>query len=112
MTNTKDKDAVCIKFQESRQEMRNHLIILLQPRQVRHRGHRKGFTIGMVIPRIENINSEAEDAEIACMQAVLADRNNNPGEFSLNLKQAGTHIREMQRIYPELAVVSDDFKPE
>jgi len=46
------------------------------------------------------------------MQAVLADRNKNPEEFSADLKVAQGHIREMNRIFPELTVVSDDFKQE
>ena len=66
----------------------------------------------MVIPRINQMNSEAEDAEIACMQAVLADRNNDSKAFSTNLKSADSHIHEMRRIFPELGVVSNDFKPE
>ena len=112
MTNTKDKDGVCMKFQESRQKLTQSLDYFTAAKASATAGSSQGFTIGMVIPRIENINSEAENAEIACMQAALADRNNNPDEFSLDLKQAGTHIREMQRIYQELTVVSNDFKSE
>jgi hypothetical protein len=43
------------------------------------------------------------------MQAVLADRENNPAAFSRYLKETDSHIREMRRIFPELGVVSDDF---
>jgi ferritin-like metal-binding protein YciE len=64
----------------------------------------------MTIPRIEQINSEAEDAKIACIQAVLADRENNPAAFSQHLRETDSHIREMRRIFPELGVVSDDFR--
>ena len=44
------------------------------------------------------------------MQAVLADRENNPAAFSQRLRETDSHIREMRRIFPELGVVSDDFR--
>jgi hypothetical protein len=64
----------------------------------------------MVIPRIQQISSNAEDAEISCMQAVLADRENNPAAFSRYLKETDSHVREMRRIFPELGVMNDDFR--
>jgi hypothetical protein len=112
MTGEPEKVAVCSKFRDSRQEMLQSLDYFTAAKASATPGSPEGFTIGMVIPRIEDINNEAENAEISCMQAVLAARNNDQDGFTRNLKEAGTHIREMQRIYPELAVLSNDFKPE
>jgi len=112
MAGTKEKMAVCTKFRTSREEMQQSLDYFQDAKGSATPGSSKGFTIGMVIPRINQISSEAEDAEIACMQAVLADRNNDSGGFSTNVKTVGTHIREMRRIFPELGVVSNDFRPE
>ena len=110
MTGTREKVAVCTKFRDSRQEMLQSLDYFTAAKASATPGSSEGFTIGMVIPRIEDINSEAENAEISCMQAVLADRNHDQAGFVRNLKDAGIHIREMKRIYPELVVVSIDFK--
>jgi hypothetical protein len=110
MTGAPEKLAVCTKFHTSRAEMQQSLDYFTAAKASATPGSSQGFTIGMVIPRIEKINTEAEDTEIACMQAVLADRDNKPGDFSDNLKTAQGHIREMNRIFPELTVVSDDFK--
>lgn len=111
MTETKEKVAVCTKIRTSREEMQQSLDSFTAAKGSATPGSSQGFSIGMVIPRINQISSEAEDAEIACMQAVLADRNNDAGGFSKSVKTAGSHIREMQRIFPELGVVSNDFKP-
>ena len=112
MTDTKEKVAVCTKLRSSRGEMLQSLDYFIAAKGSATPGSSQGFTIGMVFPRINQMNSEAEDAEIACMQAVLADRNNDSQAFSTNLKSADSHIREMRRIFPELGVVSNDFKPE
>ncbi len=112
MTSTQEKVAVCTKFHTSRQEMLQSLDYFTAAKASATPGSSDGFTIGMVIPRIEDINSKAENAEISCLQAVLADRNKDQAGFSSNLKDTGSHIREMQRIYPELSVLSNDFKQE
>lgn len=109
MISTKEKTAVCTKFRSSREEMLQSLDYLAAAKSSATPGSTQGFTVGMAIPRIESIHSEAKEAEIACMQAVLADRENNPAAFSRYLKEAHNHIREMKRIFPELSVVSDDF---
>jgi len=111
MSSTQEKVAVCTKFRSSRQMMLQSLDYFTAAKASATPGSSDGFTIGMVIPRIDDISSEAENAEISCMQAVIADRSNDQAGFSRNLKEAGTHIREMQRIYPELSVLSNDFKP-
>jgi hypothetical protein len=109
MTDMKEKSAVCTKIRTSRGEMVQSLDYFSSAKASATPGSSQGFSIGMVIPRIEQISSEAEDAEISCMQAVLADRENNPAAFSRYLKETDSHIREMRRIFPELGVVSDDF---
>ena len=112
MSDPRGKVAVCTKFRTSREKMQQSLDYFQAAKGSATPGSSQGFTIGMVIPRINQINSEAEDGEIACMQAVLADRNNDHVGFLTNLKSAGSHLREMRRIFPELGVVSNDFKPE
>jgi hypothetical protein len=110
MTDKKEKSAVCTKLRTSRNEMVQSLDYFSAAKASATPGSSQGFFIGMVIPRIEQIESKAEDAEISCMQAVLADRENNPEAFSKYFKETDRNIREMKRIFPELAVVSDDFK--
>jgi hypothetical protein len=72
-------------------------------------GSSLGFTIGMVLPRIEAMKSEAGEAELASIQATLADRNHDTAGFHEHLKETGDAIREMKRLYPELRVLSHDF---
>jgi hypothetical protein len=110
MTDRKEKAAVCMKFRTSREEIKQSLEYFAAAKARATPGSSHGFSIGMVIPRIEQISSEAEDAEISCMQAVLGDRENNPVAFSRYLKETDDHVREMRRIFPELRVMSDDFR--
>jgi hypothetical protein len=110
MTGIKEKTAVCTKFRTSRNEMLQSLEYFAAAKASATPGSSHGFTIGMVIPRIKAISNEAEDAEITCMRAVLADRDKNTADFSRYLKETDSHIREMKRIFPELGVVSDDFE--
>lgn len=60
-----------------------------------------GFTIGLVLPLIDQIETNAEVAELASINATLADRDNNKTGFETNLKEVGTAIGEMNRIYPD-----------
>jgi hypothetical protein len=110
MNDSQEKVAVCTKFRTSRAEIVQSLDYFRSAKSSATPGSSQGFTIGMVIPRIEQISSNAEDAEISCMQAVLADRENNPAAFSRYLKETDSHIREMRRIFPELGVLNDDFR--
>ena len=112
MTSSKEKVAVCMKFRTSHEEMMQSLDYFTEAKASATPGSSQGFTIGMVVPRIVQINNEAEDAEISCMQAVIADQKKDPAGFSGYLKETGNHIREMRRIFPELEVVSDEFKPD
>jgi hypothetical protein len=63
----------------------------------------------MVIPRIDRISSDAEDAEIACMKSVMADRNGDGEGFRQDLNDARQSLAEMKRLNAELKVLSDDF---
>ncbi|MCK9579228.1 MAG: hypothetical protein M0Q92_02115 [Methanoregula sp.] len=110
MTDRTKKSAVCKKIRASREEMLTSLGYFTAAKAMATPGSSRGFTIGMAIPRIEQITDEAEGAEIACMKAVIADNNSDSDEFSQNLKEAGSHFREMRRIFPELGVISDDFR--
>jgi|WetSurMetagenome_2_1015567.scaffolds.fasta_scaffold159202_2 hypothetical protein len=109
MTDRDEKVAVCKGMRVSRNEMVRSLDILTEAKASATPGSSQGFTIGMAMPRIEQINAEAEDAEIACMQAVVADLDHDPDGFARNLQDVSDHVREMRRIYPELKVVSNDF---
>ena len=68
-----------------------------------------GFTIAMVLERVDLISQNADDAEQDCVNAVLADRNHDYGTFSENVENARSAVKEMKRIYPELQVLSSDF---
>lgn len=109
MTDKKEKAAVCTKFRSSREEMVESLDYFAAAKASTTPGSSQGFTVGMAVPRIDQITSEAQDAEIACIQAVLADRDQDPAGFSQGLSEADRHVREMRRIFPELGVVSNDF---
>jgi hypothetical protein len=105
-----EKAVVCTKIRTSREEMLMSLDYFAAAKSAATPGSSRGFTIGMVIPRIKQIESEAEDAEITCMRAVLADREGNREMFEQYLKETDHHVREMRRIYPELGVISNDFR--
>ena len=109
LSDPQEKAAVCTKIRNGRSEMMRSVDYFSAAKASATPGSSNGFTIGMVIPRIEQIDAEAEDEEIACMEAVIADRNNDAAGFSAGLKNADSHVREMRRIYPELEVLSDDF---
>ena len=55
------------------------------------------------------MKSDAGDAELASIQATLADRDHNTAGFHEHLKEVGEAIRDMKRLYPELQVLSHDF---
>ena len=103
------KVAVCKKFSLADDEFGQSLDYFTAAKASATPGSAHGFSIGMVIPRVVAIRQECQDAEISYRMAVLADTGNNPDDFSVNLKEVQGHIREIQRIYPELKTVSDDF---
>jgi hypothetical protein len=103
------KAAVCKKFSLADTEFQQSLAYFTAAKGSAAPGSAQGFTIGMVIPRIEAIRKECQDAEISCRMAVLADTSQDPAGFSANVKDSQGHIREIQRIYPELKGLSNDF---
>jgi hypothetical protein len=109
LTTAQQKVAVCKKFSQADTEFQQSLEYFTLAKASATPGSAQGFTIGMVIPRIETIRMENQDAESVCKMAVLANTGNDPAGFSTNLKEAQDHIREIQRIYPELKGLSNDF---
>jgi hypothetical protein len=109
LSTAQQKVAVCTQFSQADTEFQQSLEYFTLAKASATPGSAQGFTIGMVIPRIETIRKENQDAESVCKMAVLADTGNNPAGFSTNLKEAQDHIREIQRIYPELKGLSNDF---
>ena len=63
----------------------------------------------MVLPRVRAIESQAEDSEISCMKAVLANQDNDKAGFEQNVRDLENRIREMRRMYPELKALNSDF---
>jgi hypothetical protein len=100
---------VCKKFSRADAEFQQSIAYFAEAKSSATPGSTQGFTIGMVIPRVEAIHQECQEAEISCRKTVLADTSGDPAGFSENLKVTQGHIREIQRIYPELKGVSDDF---
>jgi len=105
----KEKANVCTKFRSSREEMEQSLAYFENAKASATPGSSWGFSIGMLIPRVRQMIGEAQDAEIACMNAVIADENNDPDGFASGLKDASSRTREIRRIYAELGVISNDF---
>ncbi|MGA2917224.1 hypothetical protein [Methanoregula sp.] len=103
------KVAVCRQFSLADTEFEQSLEYFAAAKASATPGSAQGFTIGMVIPRIEAIREECQNAEISCKMAVLADTSQDPAGFSANVKDTQGHIKEIQRIYPELKGLSSDF---
>jgi hypothetical protein len=103
------KQAVCRDFRQAKDDLKMSEQYFRQAKASSSAGSASGFTIGMVIPRVDQIATDAEDSEIACMKAVLADRDNNPAGFRQGLDEAGRNIRDIRLQYAELKVLSEDF---
>ena len=108
-TSPDEKKAVCNRFRKAKEDLRLSREYFLAAKASSTAGSSDGFTIGMVIPRVERVSSDAEDAEIACMKSVLADRNGDREGFRQNLNDARQSIGEIKRLNAELKVLSDDF---
>ena len=109
MNNPDEKKAVCDRFRQAKEDLRSSEQYFQAAKASSTAGSSAGFTIGMVIPRVERISSDAEDAEISCMKSVMADRNGNEEGFRQNLNDARQSLVEMKRLNAELKVLSDDF---
>jgi len=105
----KQKDAVCDEFRLANDDLKKSENYFTGAKASSTASSVEGFEVGMVIERVEPIQQHAEDAEIGCMKAVLADQEGNASEFENNLRASGADIAEMKRIYPELGVLSNDF---
>lgn len=103
------KVAVCGNFRHAKDNLRLSGTYFMAAKASSSAGSASGFTIGMVIPRVDRISSGAKDAEIACMKSVVADRNGNREGFRQELNNAMQSITEMKRLNAELKVLSDDF---
>jgi hypothetical protein len=103
------KVAVCEQFSRADTEFQQSLTDFSAAKGSATPGSADGFTIGMVIPQVKAIQQENEGAEVSCRMAVLADTGNDPAGFSANVKDTQDHIKEIQRIYKELKVLSSDF---
>ena len=109
MTSTKEKDAVCNEFHTANAELQTAEDHFTAAKASSTVSSADGFTIGMVLARVDPIKQSSEDAEISCMKAILADRDNDKTEFTTDLTTVGADVKEMNRIYPELKVLSNDF---
>jgi hypothetical protein len=109
VTSADEKRAACDSFLEAKEELVTSEQRFLAAKASSSAGSSSGFTIGMVIPRVSRISACAQDVEIACLKAVLADRNSNPEGFRQNLNEVKAILGEMKRLNAELKVLSDDF---
>ncbi len=110
MQDTKEKTRVCEQFRLAKEDLEAAITAFTAAKSSVAPSSSQGFLIGMVLPRVNAIGNEAEDAEIACMKAVLANRDDDQTEFEENIHDAEENIREMRRLNPELTALSDDFR--
>jgi hypothetical protein len=103
------KMAVCQEFLDGENEMIGARNDFLSAKSSTSPAVDSGFTIAMVLERVDEIIQSSDDADQSCMKAVLADHNHDPAEFSANLKDTQSAVQEMKRVYPELKVLSTDF---
>jgi hypothetical protein len=109
MKDDDQKVAVCGNFRQAKEDLRMSEQYFLAAKASASAGSASGFTIGMVIPRISRVAANAEDAELSCMRAVLADRKNDPSAFKKSLDETGASLRDSRLQYAELKVLSEDF---
>jgi len=109
MQDNQEKTMVCDQFRAAKADLNAAITAFSAAKASVTPGSSQGFTIGMVLPRVSAIESQAEDAEISCLKAVLADRDNDQAGFKKSVSDVDANIREMRRLYPELKVLSTDF---
>jgi hypothetical protein len=109
LTDADKKKEVCMNFREAKENLRSSEEYFQAAKSSSSAGSSSGFIIGMVIPRVDSISADAEDTEIACMKAELADRNGDPAGFRQSLIDARTSLGDMKRLNAELEVLSNDF---
>ena len=81
MNTPQEKNTVCEKFGQANEELKNAIGNFTSAKASSTASSEHGFTIGMVLERAGPIQLNAEDAQISCMKAVLADREGNSGAF-------------------------------
>lgn len=109
MQTKEEKIAVCGEINEGESEMQASKNDFLAAKASASPATPSGFTIAMVLERVDAILGSADSADRSCMAAVLADHNRNQTGFVQNLKETQAAVQEMRRIYPELQVLSNDF---
>jgi hypothetical protein len=109
MSSLQQKTAVCDKFKIANDDLKKSEDYFTSAKASSTASSAQGFEVGMVLARIGPIQQNAEDAEIGCMKAVLANQAGDTNGFGTSLRTVGTDIAEMKRIYPELGVLSNDF---
>lgn len=109
MQTNKEKAEVCGEFLAGENALLDSKNDFLAAKASTSPATYSGFTIAMVLERVDEISQNADTADQACMNAVLADHNHDSAEFSKNLMDARNAVKEMERIYPELQVLSSDF---
>jgi hypothetical protein len=109
MKTDQEKMAVCQKFSEGENEMNEAKNDFLSAKGSTSPAVYSGFTIAMALEKVDEIIQSSDDADTACMNAVLADHNNDMEGFIENRKDAQSAVKEMQRVYPELKAISIDF---
>jgi len=109
MQDRRENNNVCDQFRQAKDDLRAAIIAFTAAKASVSPASSLGFTIGMVLPRISAIEIQSEEAEISCMKAVLADRDNDGAGFVQNMRDVEGNIREMRRLYPELKALNNDF---
>jgi hypothetical protein len=103
------EEEVCAGIRNAKDNLRLAGKYFIAAKSCSSAGSGSGFTIGMTIPRVAAVADGAEDMEMSCMRAVLADRANDPEEFRKNMNEAGDSLRDMKLQYAELKALSGDF---
>jgi len=109
MKSRQEKTKVCDRFRQAKDDLRDSITAFTAAKASVSPASSLGFTIGMVLPRISAIEMQSEDAEISCIKAVIADRDNDGTGFEQNMRDVESSIREMRRLYPELKALNNDF---
>ena len=103
------KNTAWEKMRSGREDISRSVDLFAAAKSHASPGSSPGFTIGLVLPRIEEMKTDAENAELASIQATLADKDHDEAGFNMHLKEVGAAVNDMKRMYPELQVLSKDF---
>jgi len=109
MRSNAEKTAVCTKFRIAHENLLKSQDYFTSAKSSTAPTVSTGFTIGLVLPKIDQIARSGQNAEISCMKAILADRDNDSRAFQNELEATGQAVHEMKRVYAELKVLSNDF---